>query len=66
MFRDRPGDGFVGAGLVVHTGWPYWLSDPVYGQHRAGSAIDGERAATPAAYAHLGLDPPGPEDASLF
>ena len=44
MFRDRSDDGFVGAGLVVHTGWPYRFSDPVYGQHRAGSPIDCERA----------------------
>jgi hypothetical protein len=44
MLGNRSDDGIVGAGLVVHARWPHRLSEPVYGQHRAGSAIDGERA----------------------
>jgi hypothetical protein len=43
MFRDRSDDGLVVAGLVVHAGRPDRLSEPAYGHHRAGSAIDGKR-----------------------
>ncbi len=44
MFGDRSDDGFVVARLVIHTGRPDRLSEPVHSQHRAGRAIDGERA----------------------
>jgi hypothetical protein len=46
MFRDRSDDGLVVARLVVHTRRSYRLSEPVQSQHRAGGAIDGERAYT--------------------
>ena len=46
IFRDSSDYGFVVARFVIHAGRPDRLSEPVHRQHRAGSAIDGERAYT--------------------